>query len=89
MIIFSDTDKNYVHLCGNDDLLLVDTDFEHPLTDLHLSKLIMRVLTLRDVSKFSGVNTANNIQLGAQQDQPCAESFPNPAVFSPSHLSLD
>ena len=32
-------------------LLLVDTNFWHRLTDLHLSKLIMTVLTLRDVSK--------------------------------------
>ena len=40
-------------------LLLVVTNAEHRLTDLHLSKLIMAVLTFRDVSKFAGVNTAN------------------------------
>ena len=43
-------------------LLLVDTDCKHRLTVLHLSKLIMRVLTLRDISKFSSVNTASNIR---------------------------
>ena len=40
--------------------LLVDTNFSHRLTDLHLSKLIMEVLTFPDVSKFSNVNAANN-----------------------------
>ena len=40
-------------------LILVETNFWHCLTDLHLfPKLIMTVLTFRDVSKFSGVNTA-------------------------------
>ena len=40
-------------------LLLVDTNFWHSLTDIHLSKLIMTVLTFADVSKFSSVDTAN------------------------------
>ena len=35
---------------------MVDTNFQHRLTDLHWSKLIMTVLTFRDVSKFSSVN---------------------------------
>ena len=40
-------------------LILVETNFKHRLTDLHLSKLIMTVLTFRDISKFASVNTAN------------------------------
>ena len=36
-------------------LLLVDTNFQHRLTDLHLTKLIMTVLTFRDVSNFSSL----------------------------------
>ena len=39
-------------------LLLADTNFKHRLTDLHLSKLIMTVLTFRDISKFPSVNKA-------------------------------
>ena len=39
-------------------LLLVDTNFWYRLTDLHLSKLSMTVLTVRDIPKFSCVNTA-------------------------------
>ena len=39
-------------------LVLVDTNFQHRLTDLHLSKLIMTVLTFRDASKFASVNPA-------------------------------
>ena len=42
-------------------LLLVGTNFLHRLTDLHLSKLIMTVLTFRGVSKFSSVNTASRV----------------------------
>ena len=41
-------------------LLLVDTNFKHNLTDLRLSKQIMRVLIFRDVSKLSGVNTPDS-----------------------------
>ena len=40
-------------------LVLVDTNFQHRLTDLHFSKLITTVLTVRDVSKFASVNPAN------------------------------
>ena len=40
--------------------ILVDTNFQHRLTDLRLSKLIMTVLTFRDFSRISGVNTAIN-----------------------------
>ena len=40
-------------------LVLVDTNFQHRMTDLHLSKLITTVLTFRDVSKFASVKTAN------------------------------
>ena len=39
-------------------LVLVESNFWHHLTDLHLSKLIMMVLTFRDVSKFANVNPA-------------------------------
>ena len=39
-------------------LVLVDTDFQHRLTDLHLSKVIMMVLTFRGISKFASVNPA-------------------------------
>ena len=39
-------------------LLLINTEFlAWRQSDLYLSKLIMTVLTLRDVSKFSIVNT--------------------------------
>ena len=41
-------------------LPLLNTKFQDQLTDLHLSKLIMTVLTFRDISKFSSVNTAND-----------------------------
>ena len=41
-------------------LFLVDTNFLHCLTDLHLLKLVMGVLTVRDVSKISNVNAAND-----------------------------
>ena len=37
---------------------LVGTNFQHRLTDLHLSKLIMTMLTFGDVSKFASVNPA-------------------------------
>ena len=40
-------------------LLLVDTNFQHRPTDLHLSKLTMTMPTFRDVSKFSSVNKAD------------------------------
>ena len=40
-------------------IALVDSNLQHALTDLHLSKLTTTVLTFRDVSIFSSVNTAN------------------------------
>ena len=39
-------------------LVWAGTKFQHRLTDLHLSKLIMMVQTIRDVSKFASVNPA-------------------------------
>ena len=38
---------------------MVDNNLQHGLADLHLSKLVTTVLTFRDVSIFSSVNTAN------------------------------
>ena len=42
-------------------LLLVEFHFQDHLTDLHLPKLIITMLTFRDISKFPGVNTAINV----------------------------
>ena len=42
---------------------MVDTNFWHRLSDLHLSKLIMTVLIFRNVSKFSHVKTADTVGL--------------------------
>ena len=39
-------------------LLLVDTNLSDRLIDLHLSMLIMTVLTFKDVVNFPRVNTA-------------------------------
>ena len=58
MLIFSDDWKIRSVSVAMVLLFLVYTNFFHRLTDLHLSKLIMTVLTFRDVSKFSSVNAA-------------------------------
>ena len=50
-------------------LVLVDTNFQHRLTDLRLSKLIMLVLTFRDTFKFASVNNPAIVSFFAQFEE--------------------
>ena len=58
MLTFSDDTKKLGPSAKRQLLVLVDTNSKHRLTDLHLSKLIMTVLTFTGVSKFACVNPA-------------------------------